>query len=119
MATKKKVSKNAGAPGKKNVQTESSDAPTAKELAVTIKRAQEIASGKKNGAIIVLEEFKDKDGDTGIQGMTYWKGMDAKKRVATLLSVSGMPPKVFMLMATLMGGGPIGHEHDKDGNCLD
>lgn len=116
MATSKKASAK-GAEKKGEYEKSSNTPPSAKELSTTIKRAQDIASGKKKGAIIVLEQFTDPKGREGIQGMSYWSGMDAKSRVATLLSVAGMPAKVFLLMATLMGGSED-HEHDEKGNCI-
>ena len=118
MATTKKAAKKV-AP-KKKVRDTSNEAPTAKEMATAMKRAKEVASGKKNGVIIVLEEFTNKKGQKGIEGMTYWKGMDPKARVQTLLNVSGMPPQIFMLKATLTSGAMEmdDHEHDKDGNCI-
>lgn len=118
MATAKKAAKKAHKHADGTYNRNSTEAPTKKELAETIKRAEAIATGKKKGVIIVLEQFKDAKGQEGIHGMSYWAGMDPKARVQTLLSVSGMPAKIFMLMGTLMGGIDEDHDHDKDGNCL-
>lgn len=107
MATKKAVkvaaTKKAGRGGERS----SNEPPTAKELADAISRAKLVASGKKNGCIIVVEEFEEK-GQKGITGMTYWHGLGVDTRAQVIASVSGMPRSVLVML--LMQH--LGHDHD-------
>lgn len=110
MTKKKKAAKK-----REEYNRTSHDSPTAKEVSEAIKRLEAVATGKKNGAIIVLEQFED-NGRKGIMGLTYWNGMDIKSRALTIAEVAGMP--VPLLLALLMASGEASHKHDEKGNCI-
>lgn len=108
MATVKKTVKKVVKKEKKGWNKSSHEAPTVREMAVAMKRAQDIASGKKQGAIIIVEQFKE-GRDKGITGLTYWHGVETDERAQVLAAVSGMPVEILMLMLTMQAR----HNHSK------
>lgn len=133
MAEKKKTEKKRASTGykspfgvgKEGVKSSPNRELSAKEIATAQKMVEVIGSGKRNGIIVVLQEFEE-GGKKGIEGTSFCAGISPTERVQSLVTAMGMPVPIVMMVLSLMDGSKsmdmfkgAGHKHDKDGNCID
>lgn len=99
--TKKTAYKSPFKKGQEGVNKKEAKDLTKKEIESVQTLVEEIGSGKKNGIIIVLEEFSEGT-KRGIQGVSFCHNIGPSERIQAIVPALGMPIGLIMVIMAMM-----------------
>jgi len=100
-ATKKSTYNSPFKKGEEGARKKEAKDLTADEIKNVQAMVKQIGSGKQNGIIIVLEEFKEGE-KRGIQGVSFCHNIGPSERIQAIVPALGMPISLIMVIMAMM-----------------